>query len=266
MDQFLSIQQTQLTPASTLAEQLKYIFFIGQKIKVKTKTGGKEILIKLLEHNTYVDKLLALHESMMAKLKEEGKGSFLTKKTESDFAILSDLQNGITIGAFDIATGELIGQTSFSLKNLKDKQCEVSKGAQQVAYNPTSVCPGFECIKQLLEIKGIIVHSDYNGGGLSQHLIDFGIAVLKDKDKFKDDSIALVMEIDTANKVNLHVRMKDGFKVLQKYIASDGVECYLLYKPLGEELVQKTGFDTVKSIIEQPSATIKEVSSFYTAL
>ncbi|MDD2839793.1 MAG: hypothetical protein PHY80_01535 [Rickettsiales bacterium] len=258
METFLEASQIQPKssyPLDKLTEQsIEQSFLFGKTIIVQTKTGEKHILIKLLASDVYAKQLLDLHEQMMKKLKEDGKSSFLTEKTELDFARLTNLEDGITIGAIDLATGKLIGQTSFSLKNLKGEHCEVFEGTPQVAYNP-EILAGFDCIKQFLEIKGTIVQSDYNGGGLSQHLIDFGIAVLKNK--FKDDSIVLLAEVAADNKVNLHVRLKDGFKALQKYVASDGVRCYLLYKPLGEELAQKIKFDAAKSIVERPDPAKK---------
>lgn len=223
-------------------------FFSGMIITIATPAGKKQILIKLLESDTYSQQLLQTHEVMMATLKAEGKAQFLTEKTKEDFAKLSDLINGITIGAFDIETEQLIGQTSFSLKNLKDEQCEVYEGDPKVPYNPEALA-GFGCVNQLLEIKGTIVLPSYRGGNLSRELVNFGIKVLEDK--FGENNIVLLAEVATENKANLHIRMKDGFKALKKYVASDGVECYLLYKPLGEELAQKIEFEAAKCLVKE---------------
>lgn len=228
--------------------------FQGKILKKTVKGEEKEIIIKLLKPQQHTQQLLGLQDLKIKELEQQGKNGFLVKKTESDFDELSDLENGITVAAFEKETGQLIAQTSFSLANLKGKKCNVFPDTQEVSYSP-SILDNFDRVEQLLEIKGTIVDSKFNGISLSQELINFGTDVLISI--FGENKVVILSEVNKSNGANIHIRLKDNFKVLQEYKASDGVECYLLYKPLGEKLKEVLNFETVKSLYTDEKSLAK---------
>lgn len=213
---------------------------------------GKEFhfIIKLLapaKTPANVEDSLALQQAITDNLSGEQKG-FITQKSASVFMALTDMHHGITVGIFDSETHKLIGQSSVSFTNLKDVKCDVFKGTKPTAYNPDSL----DCtpVTKIFEVKGTMVHPDYNGMKLSTDLAIHIEDIVKAM--YSSIKTMLMAEVATSNATNLHVCQKSGFKALQKYVASDNVECYLLYKPMDKKLMVATGFSD--SIHRAPSS------------
>ena len=194
----------------------------------KDKTVSKEITFTLLQNNEADS--LELQNKVFEELKSKSNESFLIEKDFNTFKKLSDMTSGITIGAF--CNGQLIGQTSVDFTNLKDKKC-ISKDLNSlVNYYPS----GVKGIEYIFEVKGTMIHPDYQGIGIAKKLAKLLEDQIKLKYQQEYNKILLVSEIAVENEPNLKATSKSGFKKLQKYIAFDGVECYLTYKPLSNNL------------------------------
>lgn len=223
----------------------KQIYKVNKKIKKPFS-----FTIKVLSNDNLCD-LMNLQNVILKKLDVEGHGGFVIKKTEDDFKKLTDNINGITVGIFDNTNGKLVGKTSIKLKNLKGLSCDVANGIKTTNYIPATL----DCSKidYAFEITGTMVHPDYNGMNLSKDLGVFLEDIIKAK---MQSNVLLLEEIATTNVINIHVANSSGFKALQIYTASDGIECYLYYKPINKKLEILTGFDKVDSIVNEKSKTI----------
>ncbi len=218
-----------------------------EKIKKVQKSTYKpfSFTIKVLESNDEnANSSVKLQDKILDNLKANNNEGFITIKTAENFKNLSNLKNGITVGIFDDKTGQLIGQSSVSFENLNGKECESFVDTDKISYNPSNLM--CDNIKNIFEVKGTMINPDYGGMGLAQAMaLYLEKAVLK----IYSHNTMLVAEVAKDNEVNLHVCEKTGFKALQKYVAFDGVECYLLYKPIGVNLEHNINFEKTNSIL-----------------
>ncbi len=173
---------------------------------------------------------------------------FVIEKNKDNFYKLSNYKDkkygGFTICAFsDKNFSNLIGSGSVSFNNLKNISCE---GISKTNYNPN--LNNFNIIQNLFENKGLMVHPNYQGYNIGEILVN--LRKYSTELFFSKHKTILLTEIAVGNNSSLISSYKCGFKVLKKYIASDGVECFLLYTPLSKKTAIITGFNRVKSLID----------------
>ena len=215
-----------------VASDLLYKLYKGYVFNSIQKGTGKSysFTIKILppaETVKDVEESLLLQKNILSDLRKNGNEGFITQKTCETFKKLRSIKDGITVGIFDNNTKKLIGQSSVDFKNLKNLPCKIFEGTTPTNYNPSE----FDCekIDNIFEIKGTMVDLRYNGMNLATKMSEYIEFIVKDM----YPNTILMNEVAESNKCNLHVCSKNGFKPLKKYVAFDGVKCYLLYKPVG---------------------------------
>lgn len=214
----------------------------------------EEVHLTLMVLNEgHLEKVVKLQEEVISDLEKEGKKDFIIEKTEEEFKKLLNGTDGRTIGIFDNTSRKLVGKVSIKSKNnLKGVLCNSEEGAVRIWYNPPQLnCPEVDCI---FEVSGIMTHPNYRGMGLAKKLNTFLINNIEFFSEFKN--IILLQEVALKNEPNIHVLTVMGFKALQKYTASDGVECYLFYKPINKDLETSTKFNELESLAVRKSKTM----------
>ena len=222
-----------------------------QEIENFDKRKLTNFTLRVLSNDNLND-LFELQHEVIEELDTKGHSNFIIKKTKEDFKNLINGTDGKTVGIFD-KSEKLVGKVSIKLKNLKEVLCDFKEGTNETKYNPPQLdCLGVDyCI---FEVSGIMTHPNYRGMGLSKCLNKFLIDNIEKLSGFKD--IILLQEVALENEPNIHVLTVMGFKALQKYTASDGVECYLFYKPINKNLEELTNFYKVISMVDEKSKTM----------
>ena len=231
-------KKCELNPAKSHDKDIvNDLLYKGYVFKSVQKETGKQYLftIKLLPPARSVGDVgesLLLQENITSNLKKNGNEGFITQKTWETFKRLRSIKDGITVGIFDNNTKKLIGQSSVDFKNLKNLPCKVLNGTTPTNYNPEE----FDCrkIDNIFEIKGTMVDSRYNGMNLASKMSECIEYIVKCM--YPKCSTMLMNEVAETNECNLHVCLKNGFELLKKYVAFDGVKCHLLYKLVGPTL------------------------------